>query len=47
MLSDEVIDKVVERLVKRIEQGNEYILQKIGENIKQFKTIFGNSIDRE
>ena len=39
MLSDEVIDKVVERLVKRIEQGNEYILQKIGENIKQFKTI--------
>lgn len=39
MLSDEVIDKVVERLVNRIEQGNEYILQKIGENIKKFKNV--------
>lgn len=39
MLSDEVIDKVVERLVNRIEQGNEYILQKIGASIKQFKNI--------
>ena len=35
MLSDEVIDKVVERLVNRIEQGNEYILKKIGNNIKK------------
>lgn len=39
MLSEEVIDKVVERLVNRIEQGNEYILRKIGENIKQFRDV--------
>lgn len=39
MLSEEVIDKVVERLVNRIEQGNEYILKKIGENIKQFRDV--------
>ena len=35
MLNDEVIEKVVERLVNRIEQGNEFLLQKIGESIKK------------
>ena len=28
MLSEEVIEKVSERLVNRIEQGNEYVLKK-------------------
>ena len=39
MLSDEVIEKVVERLVNRIEQGNEYIMQKIGESVKKIGTL--------
>lgn len=39
MLSDEVIDKVIERLVRRIEQVNEYILQTIGNNLKEIKNI--------
>lgn len=39
MLSDEVIEKVVQRLVRRIEQGNEYILKKIGKNIKELGTL--------
>lgn len=46
MLSDEVIDKVVERLVNRIEQGNEYILKKIGENIKQFRNVKPSEADK-
>ena len=39
MLSDEVIEKVSERLVNRIEQQNEYILKKIGESIKKIGTL--------
>lgn len=39
MLSDEVIEKVVERLVNRIEQGNEYIMKKIGESVKKIGTL--------
>lgn len=39
MLSDEVIDKVVERITNRIEQGNEYILKVIGESIKKIGTL--------
>lgn len=35
MLSEEVIDKVVERLVRRIEQGNEYVISKIARDIKK------------
>lgn len=35
MLSEEVLDKVVERLTNRIEQGNEYILTKIGKKIDE------------
>lgn len=35
MLSDEVLDKVIERLVNRIEQGNEYILSSIGNKIDE------------
>lgn len=39
MLSDEVIDKVVERLVNRIESANEYIIRKIGDNIRKIGTL--------
>lgn len=35
MLSDEVIDKVVERLTNRIEQANQYVLLQIGKKVKQ------------
>ena len=43
MLSEEVIDKVVERLINRIEEGNTYILKKIGESIKKTSTISTSS----
>lgn len=39
MLSDEVIEKVTERLVRRMEQANEYILQQIGESINKIGTL--------
>lgn len=39
MLSDEVIEKVTERLVNRIEQGNTYVLQQIGKSIKKVGTL--------
>lgn len=43
MLSDEVIDKVTERLVNRIEQGNEFVLKKIGESVKKVGTLTNTS----
>ena len=39
MLSEEVIDKVVERLVNRIEQTNTYILTEMGKSVKRIGTI--------
>lgn len=39
MLSDEVIDKVIERLAVRMEQANEYVIKKIGESVKQLGTL--------
>lgn len=39
MLSEEVIDKVVERLVVRIEDGNEFILRNIGKTIDEMGTL--------
>ncbi len=39
MLSDEVIEKVTERLVNRIEQGNTYILEQIGRSINKIGTL--------
>lgn len=39
ILSEEVIDKVIERLVVRIEDGNEYILQNIGKTIDEMGTL--------
>ena len=43
MLSEEVIDRVVERLVNRIEQANTYVLKKIGESIKKVGTLNATS----
>ena len=39
MIDERLIDKLVERLVDRIEQGNTYTLQKIGESIKKIGTL--------
>ena len=39
MLSDEILDKVIERLVNRIEEANIYTLKSIGETIKKIGTI--------
>lgn len=39
MLSDEVIEKVIERLTNRIEQGNEYVLEQIGKSIRKVGTL--------
>lgn len=39
MIDERLIDKLVERLVLRIEEGNSYVLQKIGESINQIGTL--------
>ena len=39
MLSDEVIEKVTERLVRRMEQANTYIIKQIGRSIKKIGTL--------
>ena len=39
MLSEAVLDLVIDRLVDRIETGNEYILKKMGESIKKIGTL--------
>lgn len=39
MIDERIIDKLVERLVLRIEEGNSYTLQKIGESIKQIGAL--------
>ena len=39
MIDERLIDKLVERLVDRIEQGNTYTLQKIGESIKKIGAL--------
>ncbi len=39
MLSDEVLDKVVERLARRMEQANTYIIEQIGKSIKKIGTL--------
>lgn len=39
MLSDEALEKIVERLVDRIEEANAFILKQIGTNIKKAKTL--------
>lgn len=39
MLSDEVLEKVIDRLTERINQGNEYIISEIGKSIAKLKTV--------
>ena len=39
MLTDEVLDKVVERLARRMEQANTYIIEQIGKSIKKLGTL--------
>lgn len=39
MLSEEVIDKVVERLINRIEKANTYILTEMGKSVNRIETI--------
>lgn len=39
MLSDDVIEKVIDRLVNRIEQGNEYVLEQIGKRINKIGSL--------
>ena len=39
MLSDEVLEKVTERITNRIEQQNAYILEQIGKTIKKMGTL--------
>ena len=39
MLSDEVVEKVTERLINRLEQANEYVLREIGKKIKYIGTL--------
>lgn len=39
MLSEEIIEKLTERLVNRIEKGNAYVLEQIGESIKKIGTL--------
>lgn len=39
MLNDEILNKVIERLTRRIEQGNTYVLEQIGKSIKKIGTL--------
>lgn len=39
MLDERIIDKLIERLVNRIEQGNTYVLEQIGKSIKKIGTL--------
>lgn len=39
MLSDELLEKVNERLLQRIDEGNEYVLQVIGNNLKKINSL--------
>lgn len=39
MLSDEILNKVIERITRRIEQGNTYVLEQIGKSIKKIGTL--------
>lgn len=39
MIDDRIINKLIDRLVDRIEQGNTYVLEKIGESIKKIGAL--------
>ena len=44
MLNEEIINKITERLVNRIEKGNEYVLKKIGGSVKKIGTFTDTSL---
>lgn len=44
MLNEKQIDLVIERLVRRITQGNSYILRKIGKQLKKIKNVDDDKI---
>ena len=46
MLSDEVLDKVIDRVVRRIELGNTYTLEQIGKSIKKIGALSPTSAQR-
>lgn len=46
MLSDEIIDKVVDRLINRIEQANQYVLLQIGRKVKQISYLKPNEAQK-
>lgn len=39
MLNDEIIDKLSDTFVKRIEEGNKFVLEEIGKKIKKIKNL--------
>lgn len=39
MLSDEMIDKIIERLLQRVEQANTYFLKQLGAKVKKIKNL--------
>lgn len=46
MLSEEVIDKVVDRLVSRIEEANTFVLGQIAESVKKVGTLSPSQIEK-
>lgn len=44
MLSEEVIDKVVDRLVARIEEANTFVLKQIAESVKKVGTLSSSNL---
>lgn len=39
MLSDEMLERVIERLTSRIDEANEYVVKQMGKTIKQIKSL--------
>lgn len=46
MLNDEIIDRLSDRLVERLEEGNQYVLQEIGKKIAKIKSLSPNDAQK-
>ena len=46
MLNDEIIDRLSDRLVERLEEGNQYVLQEIGKKIVEIKSLSPNQAQK-
>ena len=46
MLNDDVIERVNERLVRRIEQANEYIIEIVGKNLRKINSLKKSDINK-